>query len=668
MSSLAVLLSLATAFCANAEDRGSLEKGRYSLEEIMEKYTRRDVMVPMRDGVRLFTVIYEPKNRSEKHPILFHRTPYGSTHTPYGDNIIEIDRAAWASYIEHDYIIVFQDIRGKNFSEGVFEDLKPLSAKNATAAKKGKAAKKSSAVKNGTVATDESTDAYDSIEWLIHNTEGNNGNVGMLGISFPGLYVTCASLCGHPALKAVSPQAPVTDWFRGDDAHHNGALFLLDMAGFLPFYQYVMTSGVQSGTVAKESLHLPEFIHSDVYMDFLKMGALRNFTAAFGDSLKMWNSIVEHPDCDDWWEERLVTKRITDTRLPAVLVVGGLYDAEDCYGAFATYKAYKNQAPSAEVYFVEGPWSHGSWPRNQGPFFNDIYFGPETTTEWYMDNVEYPFFAYYLEGKGSKPAHKARVFDSGSLEWYAYDGGWPAVSLGETTPFYLHADGGISTSKPEEESSVVRYISDPASPVPFSPKPVNCRPDEYMLDDQRNISARPDVLSFQTEVLSEPVRVAGEVEVELMVDISTTDADFVLKIIDVFPDGFRYADSLYQDPQAPAVKALMSGYQMLVRGDIMRGKYRESFRTPRPFVPGETTKVSFTIPDVSHTFLPGHRIMFQIQSSWFPLADRNPQKFCNIYTCSDEDFQTCDVGIHMEADAASLVRMPVVKCPERNKE
>lgn len=647
MRFLAVLLLFATTFPAIAGDRPNLEKGRHTLKEIMRNYTRREVMIPMRDGVKLFTVIYEPNNHSEKHPILFHRTPYGATHTPYGDNIVEIDRAAWTPYIEHDYIIVFQDIRGKNFSEGTFEDLKPLSAKNDTS------------------GTDEATDAYDSIEWLIHNTEGNNGNVGMLGISFPGLYVTYASLCGHPALKAVSPQAPVTDWFKGDDAHHNGALFLLDMARFLPFYQYVMTSDVQRGTTPKESLlHLPEFVRSDVYTDFLKLGALSNLTTAFGDSVRMWNSILEHPDYDDWWEDRLITKRINDMRLPAVLVVGGLYDAEDCHGAFATYKAYKNQAPSADVFFIEGPWSHGAWPRNQGSFFNDIYFGPETTTRWYMDNVEYPFFAYYLEGKGSKPGYKARVFDSGSLEWNDFGEGWPAISLDEATPFYLHADGSISTSRPSEESAVIRYVSDPASPVPFSAKPVNHRTNEYMLEDQRVFSSRTDVLAFQTEILSEPIKLAGEVEVELQVDISSTDADFVLKIIDVFPEGFCYADSLYLESQAPVERALMSGYQMLVRGDIMRGKYRDSFRAPRPFVPGETTKVSFTMPDISHTFLPGHRMMFQIQSSWFPLADRNPHKFCNIYTCSDEDFQICEIGIHMESKAASLVRLPVVQCTE----
>ncbi|MBR1927000.1 MAG: CocE/NonD family hydrolase [Bacteroidales bacterium] len=641
---LFVLCLLNTYFPGMAEDRHELEKGRYTLKEIMRKYTRREEMVPMRDGTRLFTVIYEPKDKRGKHPILFHRTPYGSTHSPYGDNIIEIDRAAWASYIEHNYIIVFQDIRGKNFSEGVFEDMKPLSAPS----------------HDGSLQTDEATDAYDSIDWLVKNTRRNNGNVGMIGISFPGLYVTYASLCGHPALKAVSPQAPVTDWYKGDDAHHNWAFFLLDMVGFLPFYQYIMTADVQSGKVSKESLRLPEFIRTDAYTDLLKQGALANFTKAFGDSVKMWNNIVAHPDYDDWWEERLITRHITDSELPAVLVVGGLFDAEDCHGAFATYKAYKEQAPSADVFFVEGPWSHGSWPRNQGTFFNDIYFGPQTTTRWYMDNVEYPFFAYYLEGKGDKPASKARVFDSGALCWREYDEGWPAVGLSGATPYYMRLDGSISTEKPAEESAAASYVSDPASPVPYSSKPVNYRTEEYMLEDQRNMSFRPDVLSFQTPVLTEPLRLSGEVEAELFVDISSTDADFVVKIIDVFPDGFSYADSLYLDPQAPVGRALMSGYQMLVRGEIMRGKYRESFREPKPFVPGEVTKVSFTLPDISHTFLPGHRMMFQIQSSWFPLADRNPQTFCDIYTCPDSAFQPCRVSIHLDPNAPSSIKLPVV--------
>lgn len=641
---LLVFCFLSMSFRSNAEDRHELEKGKYTLKEIMKKYTRREEMIPMRDGTRLFTVIYEPKDKREKHPILFHRTPYGSTHSPYGDNIIEIDRAAWVSYIENNYIIVFQDIRGKNFSEGVFEDMKPLSPLS----------------HDGSVQTDEATDAYDSIEWLVKNTKRNNGNVGMIGISFPGLYVTYASLCGHPALKAVSPQAPVTDWYKGDDAHHNGAFFLLDMVGFLPFYQYVMTADVQSGKVSKESLNLPEFIRTDSYTDLLKLGALTNLTKAFGDSVKMWNNIVAHPDYDDWWEERLITNHISDNNLPAVLVVGGLFDAEDCYGAFATYKAYKEKAPSADVFFVEGPWSHGSWPRNQGAFFNDIYFGPETTTQWYMDNVEYPFFAYYLEGKGDKPSKKARVFDSGALRWHEYENGWPAVSLKNATPYYMRYDGSISVEKPEEASASVTYVSDPASPVPYSSKPVNYRTEEYMLEDQRNMSFRPDVISFQTPVLTEPLRLSGEVEADLYVDISATDADFVVKIIDVFPDGFSYADSLYLVPQAPSNRALMSGYQMLVRGEIMRGKYRESFRSPIPFKPGEVTKVSFTLPDVSHTFMPGHRLMFQIQSSWFPLADRNPQTFCDIYTCPDSAFQPCRISIHVESNAASCVKLPVI--------
>jgi putative hydrolase, CocE/NonD family len=641
----ALFLFLMAALAVYAGDRHDLEKGKFSLEEILNRYTCREEMIPMRDGVRLFTVIYEPKDCSEKHPILFHRTPYGSRHTPFGDNIIEIDRAAWASYIEHDYIIAFQDVRGKNYSEGSSEVLKPVSS--------GKPSKKK--------AVDETTDAYDSIEWLVRNARNNNGNVGMLGISFPGYFVTNAALCGHPALKAVSPQAPVTDWFRGDDAHHNGALFLLDMIGFLPFYQYVMTSDVQSGKVPGEELGLPSFGGRDTYSDCLEMGAVGNFTKALGGKVEMWNQICAHPDLDDWWEKRLVINNITDRNIPAVLVVGGLFDAEDCYGAFATYKAFRSKAPSADVYLVEGPWCHGAWPRNQGTFFGDIYFGPETTTEWYMNNVEYPFFAYYLEGKGSKPEHEARMFDSGSLKWYEYDGGWPLVGESSLVPFYLHADGSVSAEKPTEGSAVKKYVSDPASPVPYFSTMTDYRTAEYMIDDQRFASCRPDVVSFQTAVLREPLRLAGEVEVDLHVDLSSTDADFVVKIVDVFPDGYSYADSLFLDPQAPSQRALMAGYQMLVRGDVMRGKYRNSFRKPEPFVPGKTTRVSFSIPDVSHTFLPGHRMMIQVQSSWFPLVDRNPQKFCNIYTCLDSDFQPCTIGIHMEAGAASCVRLPLVK-------
>lgn len=593
---------------------------------VKSHYTKREVYIKMRDGVNLFTTIYEPTDKSVKHPILLNRTCYSVS--PYGEDFSHI----WSSkteYVRNNYILVYQDVRGKNMSDGVFENIRPF-IENKT--KKNK-------------LTDEASDAYDTAEWLVKNTN-NNGNIGVYGISYPGFYATMAALSGHPAIKAVSPQAPVTDWFRGDDAHHNGVFFYMDMYNFQFFFEKYMTKQTHQPGFERRSIKAPEnFKHTDVYNDFLKMGAIKNLSALFGDSIIGWNEVIDHPNLDDFWEDRNVSYHCHDVK-PAVMVVGGLFDAEDCYGAFRTYEAIRQQSPATELYLVEGPWSHGQWDRGAKVQFGHVRFAPNMTAEWYLANVEYPFFAYYLEGKGEKPAKGARVYDTGSCEWQYFPEGWE--NKVETTPFYLGADGALSTAKPAQEGCV-SYISDPNKPVPYQMNPGTSRTTTYLLDDQRFAAQRPDVMVFQTEPLNEEITLQGEVEVNLEVCLSSTDADFVVKVIDVFPDDFRYEES--ED------RYLMSGYQMLVRGDIMRGKYRNSFSDPEPFVPGEKTTVRYSLPSMSHTFKPGHRIMIQVQSSWFPLADRNPQKFCDIYHCDDSDFQKCEISIFN----SSSVNLPVKK-------
>lgn len=620
-------------------------------QSVEDLYTKTEVDIKMRDGVKLRTIIYEPKDKSVKHPVMMERTCYSIA--PYGEGSFR-NLAAYGPYYEARYIFVFQDVRGKFMSEGEYDDIRPFIEN------KKLHRKESRNIGN----TDEASDTYDTVEWIVKNTN-NNGCVGQKGISYPGFYATMGALSGHPAMKAVSPQAPVTDWFHGDDVHHNGAFFQSEMVAFQPFFEYMASN--RNVRYAKDGkrpqFYFPELFHNDGYSDFLKIGTYTNITKAYGDSLSYLNTLREHPNWDEYWISHTVTEGHLHDVKPAVMVVGGLFDKEDCYGAFATYKAIKQQSPDTELYLVEGPWYHGAWARGMKEFWDKIYFGKEAVSEYYVNNIEYPFFAYYLEGKGEKPQAGALVFDSGARTWSHYGNNWPLVCREEATPFYLHADGSIGTDAPKEAEAVLGYVSDPAKPVPYRGTIDSRTSLNYMIDDQRFASQRPDVLCFQTETLEQDMSLKGEIEVELMVDISTTDADFIVKVIDVYPDGFSWRQELGipRDSDIAVPQYVMGGYQMLVRGEVMRGKYRNSFADPQPFQPGETTKVSFTMPDISHTFKAGHKLMIQIQSSWFPLVDRNPQTFCDIYSCGEDAYRKSTVNIHCEAEAPSMVKLPLVK-------
>jgi putative CocE/NonD family hydrolase len=602
---------------------------------IKDNYIKIEKYIPMRDGIKLFTSIYIPKDTSEKHPVLLNRTPYSCA--PYGENNWRgFWNNHWKYYMREHYIIVLQDVRGRWMSEGEFVDIRPFIKDKKT---------------NNDI--DEASDTYDAIDWLVKNLSFNNGKVGVFGISYPGFYSTMAAASGHPALKAVSPQAPVTEWFLGDDFHHNGAFFQMD--GF-DFY-----SGFGKPRPKPTTIFSPGFnyIIRDNYKFYLETGTLKNLAKLMGDSIKFWKDIYAHPNYDEWWKARNARNAMYNIK-PAMLVVGGLFDAEDCYGAWNLYKAIEKQNPGIHNKLVMGPWSHSQWSGRDGSRMGNIHFGSNTSF-WYQNNIEIPFFNYYLKGKGDNPnLAEATIFFSGENQWKKLNQ-WPPAEM-NTMPIYLETKGALSWNKPASKNNFSEYVSDPAHPVPYTEDVHFDRTREYMNDDQRFASRRTDVLTFQTDVLSEALTLAGPVVADLLVSLTGTDADFVVKVIDVFPDNFQYPGSSGSSSWGRLGGAYpMGGYQMLVRGEIMRGKFRNSFENPMPFTPNKIEKVKFDLPDVAHTFNKGHRLMIQIQSSWFPLADRNPQKFVNIYEADITDFQKATIKIHHDAANSSIIWLPVLR-------
>jgi uncharacterized protein len=611
---------------------------------LVANFEKQEQMIPMRDGKKLYTALYLPKDKSTTHPILFNRTPYSCSPYGAGKFSARLYGSYWINYAKMGYIIAIQDVRGRYMSEGEFEDVRPFNPN-----KKGN-------------ETDEASDTYDAIDWMVKNIPANNGRVGVFGISYPGFYSTMAALSGHPALKAVSPQAPVTDWFIGDDFHHNGALMLMD--GF-DFYSGFGKPRPQPTTKGQPSYNIPT---PDNYDFYLRTGALKNFTALMGDSIQFWKDLMNHPTYDDWWKARNTRNHVALIK-PAMLIVGGLFDAEDCFGAWNLYRALEDKNKNTDTRIVMGPWFHGAWGgRSDGSFLGNIRFGSKTS-EWYQRDVEIPFFNFYLLLKGTvSNIAEASIFFTGENQWRRLKQ-WPPQNL-QNTPYYLTANGRLETTAPAQKASGgifsaqrpadgTSYTSDPAKPVPYTEDVHLDRTREYMTDDQRFAARRPDVLCFTTPPLTEDITLGGPLTAELKVSISTTDADFVVKLVDVFPDDFVYTEKEFGSGNGKAYP--MGGYQMLVRGEIMRGKFRNSFEFPQPFVPFKKTDVHFTLPDVAHTFKKGHRIMVQVQSSWFPLADRNPQVFTDIYKCDDNAFRKAEIRILHHADAASRIILPVIR-------
>jgi uncharacterized protein len=622
-------------------------------EYVKSNYTKREVMIPMRDGVKLFACIYEPKDQSQKYPIMFDRTPYSVA--PYGPNEYKTSLGPDELFAREGYIFVYQDVRGRYMSEGEYEDVRPYIPN-----KKGN-------------QIDETTDTYDTVDWLIKNVPNNNGRVGVYGISYPGFYTTMAGIDGHPAVKAISPQAPVSDWFHGDDTNHNGALFLAQNFGFFTYF------GQQRPTPTGTNSYVKPFPWGtqDGYNFYLAMGGLAKsgdlYQQKLGLRMKFWDQMMAHPNYDQFWKERNVLPNLKNIHA-AVMTVGGWYDNEDLYGALGVYENAEKQNPGIFNVLVMGPWFHGGWTRSDGDWLGTAYFGTKTGF-YYREHYELPFFNHFLKDKGDiSQIREVNVFDTGANEWRELAGWSPTTST--DTSLYLLSDGRAALgdgARPGPDRAFDEYVSDPMNPVPYTQKITLNYPRDFMTEDQRFAATRPDVLVYQTDPLIEDVTVAGSIKPELFISSSGTDSDFVVKLIDVYPNDYQYPETgkraasgepeRVRPPQDSAASVFQpGGYQRLLRGEPFPARFRNSFEKPAPLIPNAPTKISYVMPGIVHTFKKGHRIMVQIQSTWFPLVARNPQKFMpNYHLGTDADFQKATERVYHSAAYPSRVVLPIWK-------
>lgn len=593
---------------------------------VRQNFTKSEVYITMRDGIKLFTVIYTPRETG-KYPILMQRSPYSSR--PYGADQYRQRLGPNTQLMKAGYIFVYQDVRGRYKSEGGFREMTPYIVN-----------------KKSNKDVDESSDTYDTIEWLLANTP-SNGRVGQYGISFPGYYSTASLPAAHPALKAVSPQAPMSDEFIGDDCYHNGAFFLMDNFGFY--------SGFDGPKAANGESYTPFFRarYSDAYQYFLQMGPLKNVNneAFFRDSNSIWRQTVKNDTYNEFWQSRNIRQHLSNIK-PAVLLVGGWFDAEDLFGALKTYAAIEKLSPGNNSRLVMGPWTHGAWSGGNWTSFGTYQFGTNLN-QYYQDEIETPFFNYYLKDQGSFQLPEATIYETGSNQWKQYNTWPPAGST--PTPYYLQPAGGLGIGKPAANGGFSSYVSDPAKPVPYTAGTYAGRNNEYMVEDQRFAARRPDVLVFQTDSLTSDLTLTGEIVANLLVSMTGTDADFIVKLIDVWPDPSSLPAA--QQGQRPTQ---MGGYQQMVRAEVFRGKFRNSFSKPEPFVPNKIEKVNFKLNEVAHTFKKGHRVMIQVQSSWFPLVDRNPNKFGTIANMSEKDFQKNTIKLYHDSRNSSYISLPVM--------
>lgn len=606
---------------------------------ITDNYTKREVMIPVRDGIKLFTSIYEPKDKSQKYPILLNRTPY--TVAPYGA-AMKTSLGPDPFFAKEGYIFVYQDVRGKTMSEGEFVDVRPDIANT------------------DKTKIDESTDTYDTIDWLIKNVENNNGRVGTYGISYPGFYTSAGSIDSHPALKACSPQAPVSDWFHGDDMHHNGALFLAQNFWFFTaFGQYRPTPNSDFKYIKDWKGFRP----ADGYNYFRQAGGLKEIADEYeknmGVRIKFWDEMMAHPNYDQYWKDRNILPKLKNIGC-ATMTVGGWYDNEDLYGALNTYEHIEAQNPGIFNILVVGPWDHGGWSRNDGDWLGTAYFGQKTGDQ-FRQNMEVPFFNHFLKDKGDiSKLGELNLFDTGANEWRTYN----AKEMYDVpeSALYLTPKGGLSFTKPDGNGGYDEYISDPMNPVPYTQKITANYPRDFMTEDQRFAATRPDVLVYQTEPLTEDVTVAGDIKPSLVISSSGTDSDFVVKLIDVFPIDYNYPAG-QRPPQSSAWSVFNpSGYEMLLRGEPMPARFRNSFEKPEALTPNAPTKLSYTMPAVVHTFKKGHRIMVQIQSTWFPLVARNPQQFVpNYKLATAADFRKATQRVYFGGKNMSAIILPIKK-------
>jgi putative CocE/NonD family hydrolase len=589
--------------------------------DLAARYEKREHRIEVRDGVQLYTAVYAPRGVTGSHPILLRRTPYSCG--PYGPDAFPERIGPSAVLEEEGYIFVCQDVRGRYMSDGLYDNMRPHVP--------------------GDGSIDESSDTYDTIEWLVRNVPGNNGKVGMWGISYPGFYTAAALPEAHPALVASSPQAPIADFFF-DDFHHHGA-FTLAYWLITPVFGYQ-----KDERTPDDWFPIRRPATRDGYQFYLDLGRLSD---TYGPDNFFWRQLVEHPNYDEFWQSRNILPHLRNVD-HAVMTVGGWFDAEDLYGPLNIYRTLERENPGAFNVLVMGPWSHGGWSRPRSPHLvGNIVFG-EDISGWYQREVEAPFFRHFLKGEGEPPSFEALVFDTGRKEWRAFPS-WPPPSA-RPSRFYLRGDGSLSLEPPtNSEAQHSEYVSDPNEPVPYTDAiRLVFTPRLYMTEDQRFASRRPDVIEFQTPLLEEDLTLSGEIVAQLEVSTTGTDADWVVKLIDVYPDDEP------NDGHTPEGIEL-SGYELLVRSEVIRGRFRNSYERPEPFVPGEVTTVRLPLQDVFHTFKRGHRIMVQIQSTWFPLFDRNPQSFVpNIFEAEAGDFITATHRVHHSPARPTFLEVEVL--------
>lgn len=595
---------------------------------IREHYTKHEYQIPMRDSIKLFTVVYVPKDTTELHPILFTRTPYSVG--PYGaDKYIRFISNLTRQYIQRNYIMVYQDVRGRFMSEGTFVDVRPYISQ-----------------KKSNKDIDESSDAYDTIDWLVNNIPGNNGRVGIKGISYGGFYSTMASIDAHPAVKATSPQAPIAQWMGGDDWFHNGA-FLLPHA-----FDFLIQLGWHRMQPTVRDYRPFDHGTPDGYKFFLDLGALPNANAKhMHDSISFWNELIQHGMWDKFWEERSVLPHLKNIR-PATMVVGGWFDTENLYGALHTYTQIEKDNPVNDNILVMGPWAHHWWPRDDVDSLGDIKFG-SNLSKFFAESLEVPFFEHYLRGKGEFKLSEAVVFLTGANEWKMLDS-WSPKTTEQLKMYFADNEKLIFEPPTQIVSEYDEFISDPKKPVPYTNEITHWYNPAFMVEDQRFASRRPDVLTYQTDKLTESITIAGPITVNLIGSTSGTDCDWIVKVIDVFPD-------TTSDPEPNPRNIHLGGYQMLIRGDVLRAKFGNSLEKPEPVKPNHATSFQFVLQDVFHKFKPDHRIMVQVQSTWFPMIDRNPGKYIDIYNAKDSDYQKTIQRVYRSGKHFSYLKVNVVK-------
>lgn len=590
---------------------------------VYENYTKKEVYIPMRDGTNLFTAIYTPKDSAVQYPIIMYRTPYSVR--PYGEKNFKIDLGPNMRMTRDKYIFVYQDVRGKYMSEGDFVDMTPHKSR-----------------------TNESKDTFDTIEWLLANVENHNGKVGQWGISYPGFYTAAGMINSHPALVAVSPQAPIADWFF-DDFHHHGAFFFPHAFNF--FYSF----GRPRPELTK--VKNPKLKHgtTDGYEFFQELTPLSLAKENYlGDSISFWNELAAHPNYDQFWEDRNILPHLKNINC-AVLTVGGWFDAEDLYGPLKIYETVEKNNPNISNTLVMGPWSHGGWRRTDGDVLGNVHFGSKTSN-FYNDHIIEPFFAYHLKGRGENKLPEAYMFQTGTNEWKSFDT-WPPEDL-RKVKFYFKEKKRLSQTPPgDNQFGVDIFESDPSNPVPFISYEDTGMPKPYMTDDQSFVNDRPDVLYYLSSPLEEDLTMAGSILANLVVKTDQTAADWVVKLIDVYPSG--------HPPYPHQPELSMKRYHQMVRSEVIRGRFRNSYKRPEAFVPKKEEVIKLPLQDVLHTFKKGHQIMVQVQSSWFPMVDINPQTYVdNIFEAKPVDFVKAKHYVGRSGLAPSFIEVGILENPE----